>query len=152
MPTWASRQLSRSQPTPAPSVCHRPHLVSAAPPNLATLLLYPPSWIVDNDVSIADDRALLSAGDRAILASKIEALLEFDGRDELSAIRCPTLIVAAEDDMTIPSYFSRALAAAIGDSRLSILASGGHYHPITRAQEFVSIIGPFLARIFHTCR
>lgn len=111
---------------------------------LATLLLYPPSWIADNDVSIADDGALMNAGDRAILASKIEALLQFDGRDDLSAIRCPTLIVAAEDDMTIPSYFSRALAATIGDSRLSILASGGHYHPITRAHEFASIVGPFL--------
>jgi aminoacrylate hydrolase len=112
---------------------------------LATLLLFPPSWIADNDETIADDGAQMDAGDRAILASKIQALLQFDGRDELSAIRCPTLVVAAEDDITIPSYFARSLAAGIDDSRLSILTTGGHYHPVTRVREFASLIGTFLA-------
>jgi aminoacrylate hydrolase len=111
---------------------------------LTTLLLYPIPWIVANDKAIIDEGSIVGAADRAIVASKIDALLGFDGRGELSAIRCPTLVVAAHDDVTVPSYFSRAIAASIGNSRISILEHGGHYYPITRARQFGAILDQFL--------
>jgi aminoacrylate hydrolase len=111
---------------------------------LTTLLLYPPEWVLAHDEVIADKGSRLNAVDRAILAGKIDALLGFDGREGLATIRCPTLIIAARDDATIPSYFSQALLPLIHTARLSLLDAGGHYFPITRAHEFGIMLSEFL--------
>ena len=111
---------------------------------LTTLLLYPPGWIVAHDAGLPDEQPLLDPAGRAIVASKIEALLAFDTRDVLEAISCPTLVVAARDDVTVPSYFSLVLARAIPKAQLAMLDSGGHYFPLSRAQQFAGILASFL--------
>jgi aminoacrylate hydrolase len=82
--------------------------------------------------------------DREIVIGKIDALLAFDRRECLPLIRCPTLVLGARDDVTVPSYFSVALVQAVSVARLSILDCGGHYFPITRAHEFGTIVHDFL--------
>jgi aminoacrylate hydrolase len=111
---------------------------------LATLLLYPPDWILAHDDEIANESVSKDPIDPLILAAKIDALLAFDGRSLLSSIRCPTLVVAARDDATIPVYFARALSESISGARLSILDSGGHYCPVSRAQQYTAILHAFL--------
>jgi pimeloyl-ACP methyl ester carboxylesterase len=46
--------------------------------------------------------------------------------DELSAIRCPTLIISGEEDTERPPADSEHLAACIPESRLVCLAGAGH--------------------------
>jgi len=111
---------------------------------LATLLLYPPDWIAAHDDELVATGPPLTRLDRDIVVGKIDALLAFDGRARLPRVRCPTLVVGARDDMTVPSYFSVALAQAIPCARLSVLDSGGHYFPITRAQQFGALVLDFL--------
>jgi aminoacrylate hydrolase len=111
---------------------------------LTTLLLYRPEWIVAHDAELPEQQPLLEPLDRAIIASKIDALLAFDGRDALAAISCPTLVVSARDDALVPSYFSLALTRAIPNAQLASLDSGGHYYPISCATEFAGVVAPFL--------
>jgi len=107
-------------------------------------LLYRPEWIVAHDAELPEQQPLLEPLDRAIIASKIDALLAFDGRDALAAISCPTLVVSARDDALVPSYFSLALTRAIPNAQLASLDSGGHYYPISCATEFAGVVAPFL--------
>jgi pimeloyl-ACP methyl ester carboxylesterase len=61
-------------------------------------------------------------GVEGILAA-VEGL---DLRPHLSAIRCPTLIVIAADDQSIPPERSLALAAAIDGAETRIHETSGH--------------------------
>jgi len=112
---------------------------------LATLLLHSPDWIARYDADLDDEGVVPSAGDIAIVAAKIDALLDFDGRSRLQAITCPTLVVAARDDMTVPEHFAHALATKLPNASLTIVDSGGHYFPVTRARQFSEAVEAFLA-------
>lgn len=111
---------------------------------LSTLLLYSPDWIAMHESDLAEEHRALDESERDIIASKLAALLAFDGRAALADIRCPTLVIAARDDATVPSYFSMQLAQRIRDAHLAMLDSGGHYVPISRAEVFTDAIEPFL--------
>lgn len=111
---------------------------------LATLLLYSPDWIAEYDAELDEEAAIPGAADVAIMAGKIDALLAFDGRAALPAITCPTLIVAARDDVTVPAHFAHALARLLPNAALTLLDSGGHYFPISRAREFTDAVDAFL--------
>lgn len=64
-----------------------------------------------------------------------EAVIAHDTLDRLPAIRCPTLVSVAEQDVLVPPRFSRELAARIPHAELQILPVGGHVtlweHPDT---------------------
>ena len=59
------------------------------------------------------------------IAALFEAVEEIDLRPDLGAIRCPALVLAAEEDSTFPVERSRALAAGIPGARLEVVP-GGH--------------------------
>lgn len=54
------------------------------------------------------------------------AILDFDARGELGAIRCPTLIIAGSDDHTVGTEAGEALHTAIADSELFVYEGLGH--------------------------
>jgi pimeloyl-ACP methyl ester carboxylesterase len=55
---------------------------------------------------------------------------EFDRHDKEAALpvlqRCPTLIMAGEDDLVTPAEHSRAMAAVLSDAELVVLEDCGH--------------------------
>ena len=69
-----------------------------------------------------------------MVLSRIEAIMRFDRREQLSRIRTPTLVSVAVDDNVTPAYYSEALAKAIPGAKLKVFEKGGHlpYHIIDR--------------------
>ena len=55
------------------------------------------------------------------------------------------IVIGAEDDQVVPAYLQRELAAAIPGAGLAMLASGGHFFPISRREEFTEILKTWLA-------
>ena len=55
-----------------------------------------------------------------------EAILHFDARDELAKIKCPTLILAGNDDRTVGSEAADELNSAIAGSEKYIYEGYGH--------------------------
>jgi aminoacrylate hydrolase len=112
----------------------------------ATLWLYPSFWIARNNERLRQLEAQLLAtfSPPEIVMSRIDAILAFDRSEDLGRIRTPTLIVAAEDDIVTPPYFSEELARLIPAAEIKLFPRGGHCLPQVLSREFNQAVLPFL--------
>jgi poly(3-hydroxyalkanoate) depolymerase len=63
----------------------------------------------------------------------------------LHRLRCPTLVLAADDDPIIPLVNARVLAGRIPDARLQVIHEGGHLFLLTHAPDVAPLVENFLA-------
>ena len=114
----------------------------------AAIFLYP-DWWINRNIGLLEEReqATIAAFPPAeIVASRIDAILEFDRTADLPKLKLPTLVVCAKDDIITPPYFSRELAALIPGAELVELPHGGHCASDTNTQEFNDAVLGFVAR------
>jgi aminoacrylate hydrolase len=112
----------------------------------ATLLLYPAFWVARNNEKLRqlEAQSLAVFSPPEIVMSRIDAVLAFDRSAELARIRVPTLIVAAQDDIVTPAYFSEELARLIPGAEVKFFPQGGHCFTQVMAREFNQAVLPFL--------
>lgn len=79
-------------------------------------------------------RELVMRQDAEGYARTCEALAGAEAAD-LSAIRCPTLLVTGDEDGVAPPAAARKIAHGIAGARLEILHRCGHWTPLERAAE-----------------
>ena len=108
---------------------------------------YSAPWLAQNAPKLAreHEHAVTNFQGTETLLKRIAALLAFDVADRLGAIGCPTLVMAARDDMLVPWTASETLAAGIPRARLSIVAEGGHGFTVTEADAFNAALCGFLS-------
>lgn len=113
---------------------------------LSALMLFPPDWIARNEETMRerDAQAPTDPLDIRILVSRIDALLRHDGREWAQAVRCPTLVLAAQDDAVTPAYFSQSLGTLVPQAQLILLPKGGHCVPQTEAVTYNAALQSFL--------
>ena len=103
---------------------------------------YPPDWLNANwpkyEAMLA--AAPTTADRQEIMAERIAALLAFDRSADAGRIAVPTLIVGAEDDLIVPAFLQRELAELMPRAGIRMLASGGHFFPVTRQEEFLAAL------------
>jgi aminoacrylate hydrolase len=111
------------------------------------IFLYPADWLARNTKRLEEEEAHGLAGFQGAetLRRRIAALLAFDATARLGAVHTPTLIVAARDDVLVPSSMSEELAFAIAGSRLCVAAWGAHAINVTEPEAFNSLLLDFLA-------
>src|SRR6516164_7821143 len=116
----------------------------------STLFLYPSWWIARNNEQLrqAEAQNLAAFAPVEIVAARIDAMLAFDRKSELSRIKSPTLVIGAEDDIVTPAYFSEELARLIPGAEVKIFPRGGHFLTHVRTREFNNAVLPFL--VSHT--
>jgi aminoacrylate hydrolase len=112
-------------------------------------LAYPPDWLdrhwqhfqgmLDNAPQLPEQQRMIS--------ERIAAILEFDRSGEIGKIGIPTVIQGALDDLIVPAFLQRDLAARMPGSAVVMLANGGHFFPITRPEAFVRSIDSLADRI-----
>jgi pimeloyl-ACP methyl ester carboxylesterase len=76
------------------------------------------------------------------------AVMGFDTSDRLSLIRCPTLVLAGEEDILLPVPCSEELARGIPGAELAVLANTGHGMLIETPDAVAEAMLNFLARPF----
>jgi len=88
--------------------------------------------------SVVDMMARKSAD---IFAAQIRALLARpDAAPLLGGIRCPTLVLAGEEDSWAPASRHREMAAQIPGARLSIVPRCGHMSTLERPEEVTAAL------------
>lgn len=78
------------------------------------------------------------------VAGLLEALEAMDLRPLLGRIACPTLVIAAEQDLVFPPERGQALAEAIAGARFELVPASGHVLVVEHPTIFVSLVLDFL--------
>jgi 3-oxoadipate enol-lactonase len=89
-------------------------------------------------------RAMLAASPPDGYAACCEAIARMDLRDELPRIAAPTLVIAGADDAAAPPEHAHAIAAAIPDAHVEVLAPAAHLASVERAGEVNRLISEHL--------
>jgi pimeloyl-ACP methyl ester carboxylesterase len=112
-------------------------------------LLFPPEFRRADEVGFDRLAAETAAQpqDADEITRRLDAILAFDARPLLPAIRCATLVTVAKDDQLMPVWFAAEAARAIADAEFLEFDTGGHMLPETRGADFVAVVSAFLARI-----
>ncbi len=111
-----------------------------------TLFLYPAAYIAANNEKLRQIEAQILANFPApdTISSRIDAIMAFDRTEDLNRIKTPTLVLAAQDDMIAPAYFSEDLARRIPGAEAKFFPQGGHDFPQVVPREFNQAVTPFL--------
>lgn len=67
-----------------------------------------------------------SVGQEAYVRQQTAILGRPDGRDDLGAIRCPTLVLCGRDDILTPPELSEEMTRGIANARLVVIEDCGH--------------------------
>lgn len=112
------------------------------------LFLYPPDYIKDNSAQLQRDIAasIAATSSRTIIDARAAGILEFDGLQYHDRIKCPTLVLVAEDDILTPPYSSDVIAARIAGSTLLKVPHGGHALSRSEPELFNKAVLDFLAQ------
>lgn len=108
----------------------------------AALLSFAPEWLEQNwdHYERATRAAPHDPEKQTVISERIGALLSFDGSALVKHLPSGTLIIGAEDDMIVPAYLQRKIAAEMPDAQLELLPMGGHFYPISRKDAFAGIL------------
>jgi len=79
-------------------------------------------------------------------ARQARACAQHDALDRLGALRCPTLVVAGDDDRLTPPHHADALAAAIPGSRRATIHGAGHLAYLEAPADFAAEVLGFLSQ------
>jgi aminoacrylate hydrolase len=116
--------------------------VRAQPP-----FLYPANWISAHFDALEQEAAhqLAAFPGRETVERRIAGLAAFDISGAIAGLAVPTLALAADDDMLVPSRCSDAFAE-LPSVEVARMPWGGHACNVTDPEGFAAIVLPFLAR------
>ena len=96
---------------------------------------------------IARIRAMLAPTDPAGYVGAIQAIGYGDMREDIRAIRCPTLILVGEEDRGTDITMARAMHERIEGSELAVIPKAAHCSCVEAAEEFNRAVLGFLDRV-----
>lgn len=82
-------------------------------------------------------------------AACCEAVAAFDGRQDLTAIRASTLVIAGADDPAIPVEQARALCSGIAGARLLVIPQAAHVVNVEQPEVVNTAIMEHLSEVLH---
>jgi aminoacrylate hydrolase len=112
------------------------------------IFLYPDWWINKNIglLEVREKVVIPSFPAPEIVASRIDAIVDFDRTADLPNIKTPTLVICAQDDILTPPYFIDELARLIPGSERMVLERGGHCASETSIDTFNDVVLGFIER------
>lgn len=82
------------------------------------------------------------------LATDLKACAGYESGLEIAkSLTIPTLCIFAEKDKMTPPKFGKALAAALSDNELHIIANSGHTLPSEKPREVNALLRRFLSKV-----
>ena len=97
---------------------------------------FTPELVHGEPETVARFRAMLAATPPEGYARCCEAIATWDGRERISAIAAPVLLIAGADDPATPAEHAELIATQIPGARLVVLERAAHLANVERAQAF----------------
>jgi 3-oxoadipate enol-lactonase len=97
---------------------------------------FTPELVQDDPATVERFRTMLAATPPEGYARCCEAVGAWDGRERVSEIHSPTLVVAGADDPAIPLEHAQLLSSRIPGARLHVLERAAHLANVERADVF----------------
>ncbi|MBA2440172.1 MAG: alpha/beta hydrolase [Thermoleophilaceae bacterium] len=88
--------------------------------------------------------ALMKGADKPGFEAALRATIEYDFRERIPQISCPTLVVWGEKDMIIPVKDADAFVSMIEGARKIIMEDTGHLPMFERPRTFNEVLNDFL--------
>jgi 3-oxoadipate enol-lactonase len=89
----------------------------------------------------------IAANPRRAYLRALVAVARFDLRPRLGEIVAPTLVIAGDQDTTVPMEAKIELERGIPGARLQLLHGSGHAAPLDKTHEFNALLAEFLDRV-----
>lgn len=107
------------------------------------IFLYPAGWSSMNSgmLDVEAEHQLERFPPVATVERRIAAARAFELRPGAA---CPTLLVAAADDVLVPAHCSELLAGELANARVALLGWGGHACNVTDPDRFDRLVLEFL--------
>lgn len=114
------------------------------------IFLYPARYVSENHsrLDAEEKHSIEQFQGVANVEARIGALAAFDIEGRLRDIRAETLLIAAEDDMLVPSSCSERMAELMPNARLEAM-TGGHACNVSEAGVFNDKVRGWLAAALH---
>jgi aminoacrylate hydrolase len=92
------------------------------------IFLYPPYYVRDRKSALDAEieAAIKNSPSKTILDARVTGIMKFDGLQYLDKIKCPTMVLVAEDDILTPPYLSDQMAERLRSPTIVKLLRGGH--------------------------
>jgi len=87
-----------------------------------------------------------AANPREVYKKVIPGVALFNALSRVNQVRCPTLIIAGDRDLTVPLAAKQQLHRAIPHSELALINDSGHATPIDQPEEFNRVLVEFLKK------
>lgn len=107
---------------------------------------FTPRFPLDEPETVARFRALLTAASPEGYARCCEAIAAWDGRERISAIAAPALVIVGTDDTATPVEHAELVASRIPDARVHLVEHAAHLANVERAEAFTSAALEHLGR------
>ena len=91
--------------------------------------------------------ARFAAPDAEAYALSTLGLLDADVTADLQAIRCPTLIVAGDNDVLLPPEQARAVHALLAHAEIVLLDDAAHFVPFQQPARFAKLVLDVVGRV-----
>ena len=87
-----------------------------------------------------------AANPREVYKKVIPGVALFNALSKVNQVKCPTLIIAGDRDLTVPLTAKQQLHRAIPHSELVIINDSGHATPIDQPEEFNKTLVEFFKK------
>jgi 3-oxoadipate enol-lactonase len=101
-------------------------------------------WFTHAFADVRRYREMVLSTDAEGYARCCDALARWDVRDELAAVRAPTLVVSGADDPSTPPEHGELLASRIPGARHVVVERAAHLANVERADEVNRLLTEFL--------
>jgi pimeloyl-ACP methyl ester carboxylesterase len=88
---------------------------------------------------------LMRGAGKPAAADATDAIMNYDYRQRVSEIECPTLIVWGRNDRVVPVSSAEEYHRLIDRSRVEVFDDTGHVPMVERPARFNAVLGEFLA-------
>jgi 3-oxoadipate enol-lactonase len=106
---------------------------------------FTPSYRTAHPDVMARIGSLIRATPTAGYMGSGQAIATLNVTEKLTALRCPTLVIAGADDTGTPPAMGRVIAAQIPGARFESVPSSSHLCNVEQAAAFNRLLGDFLA-------